>query len=99
MFLEPKNSQLQGIILIGYVLYSTFSDDLFSLPYAPGKTLCVGASYVSLECAGFLHGVGFDVTVSLTLFISTCSLSYRSWLDLFFFVDSIKIWLRESENI
>lgn len=39
------------------------SDDLFSLPYNPGKTLCIGASYVSLECAGFLHGIGKDVTV------------------------------------
>ena len=39
------------------------SDDLFSLPYNPGKTLCVGASYVSLECAGFLKGIGLDVTV------------------------------------
>lgn len=39
------------------------SDDLFSLPYNPGKTLCVGASYVSLECAGFLRGIGNDVTV------------------------------------
>ncbi|VDN59337.1 unnamed protein product [Dracunculus medinensis] len=39
------------------------SDDLFSLPYNPGKTLCVGASYISLECAGFLNGLGNDVTV------------------------------------
>lgn len=39
------------------------SDDLFSLSYNPGKTLCVGASYVSLECAGFLKGIGNDVTV------------------------------------
>lgn len=39
------------------------SDDLFSLSYNPGKTLCVGASYVSLECAGFLKGIGLDVTV------------------------------------
>ena len=39
------------------------SDDLFSLPYCPGKTLCIGASYVSLECAGFLAGIGLDVTV------------------------------------
>ncbi|VDM81336.1 unnamed protein product [Strongylus vulgaris] len=43
--------------------YAITSDDLFSLPYPPGKTLCVGASYVSLECAGFLKGLGFDVTV------------------------------------
>ena len=40
-----------------------FSDDLFSLPYCPGKTLSIGASYVSLECAGFLRGLGLDVTV------------------------------------
>ena len=39
------------------------SDDLFSLPHCPGKTLCIGASYVSLECAGFLAGLGMDVTV------------------------------------
>ena len=36
---------------------------MFSLKYNPGKTLCVGASYVSLECAGFLKGIGLDVTV------------------------------------
>jgi len=39
------------------------SDDIFSLPYCPGKTLSIGASYVSLECAGFLRGLGLDVTV------------------------------------
>jgi len=43
--------------------YSITSDDLFSLSYNPGKTLCVGASYVSLECAGFLKAIGLDVTV------------------------------------
>lgn len=41
------------------------SDDIFSLEKAPGKTLCVGASYISLECAGFLHGLGFDTTVAV----------------------------------
>lgn len=39
------------------------SDDLFYLPYCPGKTLVVGASYVALECGGFLAGLGLDVTV------------------------------------
>ena len=34
------------------------SDDIFSLKTPPGKTLVVGASYVALECAGFIHGVG-----------------------------------------
>ncbi|OQV24858.1 Thioredoxin reductase 1, cytoplasmic [Hypsibius exemplaris] len=43
--------------------YGITSDDIFSLQYPPGKTLCVGASYVSLECAGFLAGLGFDTTV------------------------------------
>lgn len=39
------------------------SDDIFSLPTAPGKTLLCGASYISLECAGFLHGLGYDTTI------------------------------------
>ncbi|XP_052030265.1 thioredoxin reductase 3 [Apodemus sylvaticus] len=43
--------------------YCITSDDLFSLPYCPGRTLVVGASYVGLECAGFLAGLGLDVTV------------------------------------
>ena len=47
----------------GAVEYGITSDDLFSLPYAPGKTVVVGASYVALECAGFLSATGFDVTV------------------------------------
>ena len=39
------------------------SDDMFTLPRRPGKTLVVGASYVALECAGFLHAFGYDTTV------------------------------------
>eukprot|EP00330_Aristerostoma_sp_ATCC50986_P002106 CAMPEP_0114582708 /NCGR_PEP_ID=MMETSP0125-20121206/6619_1 /TAXON_ID=485358 ORGANISM="Aristerostoma sp., Strain ATCC 50986" /NCGR_SAMPLE_ID=MMETSP0125 /ASSEMBLY_ACC=CAM_ASM_000245 /LENGTH=492 /DNA_ID=CAMNT_0001775791 /DNA_START=39 /DNA_END=1517 /DNA_ORIENTATION=- len=39
------------------------SDDIFSLKTNPGKTLVVGASYVALECAGFLTGIGNDTTV------------------------------------
>lgn len=46
-----------------FFLFINFSDDLFSLSYNPGKTLVVGASYVALECAGFLAGIGLDVTV------------------------------------
>lgn len=41
------------------------SDDVFFLEKNPGKTLCVGASYISLECAGFLKGMGNDVTVAV----------------------------------
>jgi len=39
------------------------SDDIFWRQQAPGKTLVVGASYVALECAGFLTAMGYDVTV------------------------------------
>ncbi|CAD6191281.1 unnamed protein product [Caenorhabditis auriculariae] len=56
--LRPKYSEIPGAME-----YCITSDDLFSLAYEPGRTLCVGASYVSLECAGFLHGLGYDVTV------------------------------------
>ncbi len=41
------------------------SDDIFMKPDAPGKTLVVGASYVALECAGFLTGLGFEVVVAV----------------------------------
>eukprot|EP00644_Phytophthora_capsici_P002057 jgi/Phyca11/556160/estExt2_Genewise1Plus.C_PHYCAscaffold_840066 len=40
------------------------SDDIFWMKKKePGKTLVVGASYVALECAGFLKGMGYDVKV------------------------------------
>jgi len=39
------------------------SDDIFWKKTAPGKTLVVGASYIALECAGFIAGLGFDTTV------------------------------------
>jgi thioredoxin reductase (NADPH) len=49
----------------GVFEYSITSDDLFSLQTPPGKTLCVGAGYISLECGGFLTHLGFDVTISV----------------------------------
>lgn len=42
--------------------YGITSDDIFWMKEPPGKTLVVGASYVSLECAGFLTGLGMDTT-------------------------------------
>lgn len=39
------------------------SDDIFSLKKSPGKTLCIGASYIALECAGFLNGLGYKTSV------------------------------------
>lgn len=44
------------------------SDDIFSLERPPGRTLIVGASYIALECGGFLRGLGFDVTIMVRLF-------------------------------
>ncbi|XP_035233583.1 thioredoxin reductase 3-like, partial [Stegodyphus dumicola] len=43
--------------------YCITSDDLFSLENSPGKTLVIGASYVALECAGFLFALGLNVTI------------------------------------
>ena len=43
--------------------YGITSDDIFSLDHSPGKTLCIGSSYISLECAGFLTELGYPVTV------------------------------------
>jgi thioredoxin reductase (NADPH) len=39
------------------------SDDIFSLETPPGKCLVVGASYIALECGGFLTGCGYDTTI------------------------------------
>jgi pyruvate/2-oxoglutarate dehydrogenase complex dihydrolipoamide dehydrogenase (E3) component len=39
------------------------SDDIFWWKKAVGKTLVIGGSYIALECAGFLQGLGFDTTV------------------------------------
>ena len=44
----------------------------------PGKTLVVGASYVALECAGFLTGLGFGITLSL---FPVCTLGRSSCAD------------------
>jgi thioredoxin/glutathione reductase (selenoprotein) len=39
------------------------SDDIFWMKKSPGKTLVVGASYVALECAGFLHSFGIETQI------------------------------------
>lgn len=39
------------------------SDDIFWMQNPPGKTLCIGASYISLETAGFLNEFGFETHV------------------------------------
>jgi len=41
------------------------SDDIFWMKTPPGKTLVVGASYVALECAGFIHGLQYDTKVMM----------------------------------
>lgn len=60
---SPEASVSHLCLLVCNMYFVLCSDDLFSLSYCPGKTLCVGASYISLECGGFLAGVGLEVTV------------------------------------
>ena len=43
--------------------FGVTSDDIFRLEEDPGETIVVGGSYVGLECAGFLHGIGRKVSV------------------------------------
>lgn len=45
--------------------YAITSDDIFHQIHAPGKTFVVGASYVALECAGFLAGLGYETAVCM----------------------------------
>ena len=52
--------------LAGAKEFCITSDDLFSLSNPPGKTLIVGASYIALECGGFLKGLGYDVTIMVS---------------------------------
>merc|ERR1712080_108252 len=54
---RPKYPDIPG------VEFGISSDDIFSLPHPPGKTLLIGASYIALECAGFLAALGLDTTV------------------------------------
>lgn len=55
---RPKYPDIPGALE-----YGVTSDDVFSLKTEPGKTLVVGASYIALECAGFLNAFGYDTTV------------------------------------
>ncbi|KAL3914913.1 MAG: hypothetical protein SGPRY_007451, partial [Prymnesium sp.] len=57
---RPKYPEVPGI-----KEHCITSDDIFSLATPPGKTLVIGASYVALECAGFLHGLGFETKVMM----------------------------------
>lgn len=51
--------------------YAITSDDIFHMQNAPGKTFVVGGSYVALECAGFLTGLGYETQVCQRLFYGT----------------------------
>ncbi|XP_003377568.1 thioredoxin reductase 1, cytoplasmic [Trichinella spiralis] len=54
--LRPKYPEIEG------AEEGISSDDIFSLPRPPSKTLVVGGN-VGLECAGFLSGLGYPVTL------------------------------------
>ncbi|NXK40450.1 TRXR2 reductase, partial [Piprites chloris] len=51
--------------IAGALQYGITSDDLFWLKESPGKTLPSFILYVSLECAGFLTGIGLDTAVMM----------------------------------
>ncbi len=56
---RPNYPEIPGVEL------GISSDDIFRLDKPPGKTLVVGASYVALECAGFLGGLGYQTDVMI----------------------------------
>ena len=60
------------------------SDDIFSMPTDPGKTLLVGASYISLENAGFLSGMGKNVTIMVRILGAILNVSFFIWRGLTF---------------
>jgi thioredoxin reductase (NADPH) len=74
---EPKSIRARYVVLAvggrplvpstipGAIEHAITSDDIFTLERPPGKTLCVGGSYIALECAGFLTELGYDVTVAV----------------------------------
>jgi len=49
----------------GAAEFAITSDDIFALDRSPGKTLCVGGSYIALECAGFLTELGYPTSVAV----------------------------------
>ncbi|UYV83730.1 TXNRD1, partial [Cordylochernes scorpioides] len=60
---RPRYPDIPGAKEYGVTRCGLRSDDLFFLKESPGRTLVIGASYVALECAGFLRGLGLDVTL------------------------------------
>lgn len=55
---RPKYPDIPGAKEFGIT-----SDDIFWRTTPPGKTLVVGASYVALECAGFIQDLGCETHV------------------------------------
>lgn len=55
------------------------SDDIFSLPHKPKKSMVIGGGFVGSELASFLHGLGSDVTVVS----NGPSLKCKRWLTQF----------------
>jgi thioredoxin/glutathione reductase (selenoprotein) len=41
------------------------SDDIFYRTKVPGRTLVVGGGYIAMECAGFLTGLGYPVSLAV----------------------------------
>lgn len=49
--------------IAGDVQLGITTENLFELENSPGNTLIIGAGCMGLECAGFLNGFGYNVTV------------------------------------
>lgn len=54
---RPSYLQLDG------AHHAITSDDIFMKKTPPGKTLIVGGGYVAVEIAGFLNGMGYNVSL------------------------------------
>jgi len=77
---RPSDGGFEG------VEHTISSDDIFWKKEAPGKTLVVGASYIALECAGFLNGLGFDTSVMvrsvpLRMFDQDCATRIAKFME------------------
>lgn len=77
--------------ILGAREYCITSDDLFSLRKNPGKTLIIGASYIALECGGFLAGLKYDVTIMVSGFVLIynyrTSFFVRYWMTIWYVIE------------
>lgn len=82
------------------------SDDIFSMKNLPDNILVVGASYISLECAGFLHGIGRHVKIMVRsillrgfdMEIANKIGDYMKWLGIEFINEAVPVKFEKTED-